>query len=271
MRPKWLWSVRRELWEHRWVYVAPLLVGAVLTVGGTLHVTSFSAETFTATVIARDVSMMLDLLTRMLLVTGTVVAFVYCAEALHGERRDRSILFWKSVPVSDAVAVWAKASVPLVLIPIVTVALLLVAQLVTRGLLTGSGVELVGPLTSPGAAIAEACVTALWQAPIYGWILLVSGWARRAPLLWALLPMVSVTMIQRMMGAQPLIADVLSPRGPLRHWPRTGHWPNLADYYDMSALPARTLLLDPALWVGAALAIVFILGASRLRQRQRPL
>lgn len=266
-----LWSARRELWEHRWVYVVPLVVGAVLTIAGVIHVVDVSAEPLAAAVLARDVSMMLNLLTRMLLVTSTIVAFVYCAEALHGERRDRSILFWKSVPVSDAVAVWAKASIPLVLIPTVTVASLLAAQLVTRGLLRGSGVELVGPLISPGAAIAEVWVTALWQAPIYGWILLASGWARRAPLLWAILPPVILTMVQRMVGAQPLIADVLSPRGPLRHWPRTVHWPNPTGAWDMSAVPARTLLLTPALWIGAALAIVFIIEASRQRRRQQPL
>ena len=47
------------------------------------------------------------------MLTAMVVGLFYCLDALNGERRDRSILFWKSLPVSDTTAVLAKASIPL--------------------------------------------------------------------------------------------------------------------------------------------------------------
>lgn len=78
-------------------------------------------------------------------------------------------------------------------------------------------------------------------------------------------------MLDRIAAPQPLSTDMLAARGPLRHWPRTSHWPSLTGAYDMSAVPAPALLVEPALWIGVAFAIVMILGASRLRRRQRPL
>src|SRR5262249_9324111 len=81
-----------------------------------------------------------------LLIMGTtfVVAFFYCLDALHGERRDRSILFWKSLPVSDLTTVLAKATIPLVILPLVTVAITVVTHwimfLLSAVVLAGSGV-----------------------------------------------------------------------------------------------------------------------------------
>lgn len=279
MIASWLWSIRRELWEHRWVYLVPAAFGAVLILfGAGLVLAKVSmplmvgvARTIGLDPRGIDPSMMVDLQTRMLLVTGTIIAFIYCAEALHGERRDRSILFWKSLPVSDATAVWAKASIPLLVSPLVTMVVIMVAQLVTRALLSGSGIALSGRLTDPGDTILEVWVTALWQAPLYGWILLASGWARRAPLVWAFMPLVLLTMMQRLVSAESVVAEVLAERGPFRHWPRTTHWPNPNAQYDMRMAPADVLLTDPALWIGVAVAIAFIVAASRLRRWQRPL
>jgi len=96
-----LWSIRRELWEHRWLWSVPLVVGAiVVTVFSSVavrHLGSVGAGADAELrVLAAGMSGVFDLASRMILITGTIVAFVYCAEALHGERRDRAILFWKT-------------------------------------------------------------------------------------------------------------------------------------------------------------------------------
>ena len=124
-----LWSVRRELWEHRWIWSVPLLIGAIVVIVFTgVAVTQLAA--FGTGANASRLSGLFDLASRMLLITGTVVAFVYCAEALHGERRDRAILFWKTWPVGDGTAVAAKAMVAMIVVPAVTLALLIAAQVI---------------------------------------------------------------------------------------------------------------------------------------------
>ena len=64
----------------------------------------------------------------LIMLTGIVVGVFYCLDALHGERRDRSILFWKSLPVSDLTTVLAKASIPLVILPLLTFAITVATQ-----------------------------------------------------------------------------------------------------------------------------------------------
>src|SRR4026209_1886244 len=126
-----LWSIRRELWEHRWLWSVPLIIAAVVVVVFT-GVAFFQVASHTA-------SGMFDLTSRMILITGTIVAYVYCAESLHGESRDRAILFWKTWPVGDTTAVAAKALVPLIVVPAVTLALLIGAQAIAWLVVTGKG------------------------------------------------------------------------------------------------------------------------------------
>src|SRR5882724_3568531 len=219
-----LWSVRRELWEHRWLWSVPLTIGAIV-------VTVFSAVAIRhlvrvgpgadaeLRVLEAGLSGVFDLASRMILITGTIVAFVYCAEALHGERRDRAILFWKTWPVGDGTAVAAKAMVALIVVPAVTLALLLAAQVIASVALMGR-IELNAPMATPVAATLEVIGSTLWIAPVYAWIMVVSASARRAVLLLALLPGLLVTIVEAMLrGPGGVIGHALFHRGVGRHWP----------------------------------------------------
>src|SRR5262249_35733308 len=116
-----------------------------------------------------------------------VVGIFYCLDALYGERRDRSILFWKSLPVSDRTTVLSKACVPFVVLPLVTFLVTVYLQLMM--LLWSSVVLLPGGLAGTTwtrfRLIPEAlmllyhlvAVHALWWAPLWGWLLLVSAWS----------------------------------------------------------------------------------------------
>ncbi len=133
------------------------------------------------------------------MVTAFIVGIFYCLDALHGERRDRSILFWKSLPVSDLTTVLSKASIPLVVLP------LLAFVDHRRHAVDHAAAEQPWSCWASGLSVATLwthlplfqmslmllyhllAVHGLWYAPIYGWLLLVSGWARRAPFLWACL------------------------------------------------------------------------------------
>src|SRR6202022_1414304 len=148
-----------------------------------------------------------DIAALMLMGTTFIVAVFYCLDALHGERRDRSILFWKSLPVSDRTTVLSKASIPLVVLPLYSFAIIVAAQVIMMTLSTvvllGSGPGLVTLWTHVKlfqgivALLYALIAIALWHAPVYGWLLLVSGWARRATFLWAGLPLIVIQLFER--------------------------------------------------------------------------
>src|SRR5580698_9859252 len=121
------WSVRRELWEYRSIYVAPLAVAAVALF-------AFCLSSFLGIWEAplrlnqAHAQAPFDMAAGLMMLTGIVVSVFYCLDALHGERRDRSILFWKSLPVSDATTVLAKVSIPLVILPLLTFAITVAMQ-----------------------------------------------------------------------------------------------------------------------------------------------
>src|SRR5580704_1707481 len=129
------WSVRRELWENRSIYIAPLAVAALVVFG-------FAVSLFNLPNTLRDMSgldaarqgawlaMPYDFAAMAVTVTALIVGVFYCLGSLHNERRDRSILFWKSLPVSDLTTVLSKASIPMVVLPLITFAVILAMQLI---------------------------------------------------------------------------------------------------------------------------------------------
>ena len=100
------WSVRRELWEYRSIYVAPSIVAALtligFLIGAAYQVAKVrSAQSLGTVQLQEAINRPYGLAAMFLMGIGFVVSILYCVEALQGERRDRSILFWKSLPVSD--------------------------------------------------------------------------------------------------------------------------------------------------------------------------
>src|SRR6266567_5853183 len=184
------WSVRRELWENRSICIAPLIVGVVVLFG--FLVSTIGLPERRRAVLLLDpakarvaIEMPYNVAAIMLIFTAFIVGVFYCLDALHGERRDRSILFWKSLPVSDLTTVLSKASIPLVVLPaitfVVTVATQLVMLLLANAVLLVNGVSVTTwaqlPLAEQSVVLLYGLIVlALWHAPIYGWALLVSGW-----------------------------------------------------------------------------------------------
>ena len=135
------WSVRRELWENRSIYIAPLAVAAVVLFGFLISTIRLPRR-MRARVGAHPVKQQALLAqpyshrAMLIMVTAFIVGVFYSLDALHGERRDRSILFWKSLPVSDLTTVLSKASIPLVVLPLLAFAITVAAQLIMRLLST---------------------------------------------------------------------------------------------------------------------------------------
>src|SRR6266481_3059637 len=119
------WSVRRELWENRSIYIAPLIVAGVELFG--FLVSSIGLPERRRDVLLLEpaktraaIEVPYDMAAIMLILTAFVIGVFYCLDALYGERRERSILFWKSLPVSDRTTVLSKTSVPLLVLPLIT-------------------------------------------------------------------------------------------------------------------------------------------------------
>jgi ABC-2 type transport system permease protein len=202
------WSVRRELWESRSIFIAPLAAAAVYLVGFLLSLIHLPQRmrALSSLDLAHQreaIAMPYDMVAALLMGTWMIVGAFYCLGALHGERRDRSILFWKSLPVSDLTTVLAKASIPFVILPLLTFVITVVTQfimlLLSTAVWSASGLnvatlwtQLSFPQMSLMLLYHLVTVHALWYAPFYGWLLLVSAWARRAPFLWAALPPLAI-------------------------------------------------------------------------------
>src|SRR5207249_6248925 len=129
------WSVWRELWENRSIYVAPILVAIVVLFG--FLVSTLGLPERRRAVLLLDpakaraaIEAPYNVAAMMLIFTAFIVGVFYCLDALHGERRDRSILFWKSLPVSDLTTLLSKATIPLAVLPLITFAIIVVTQFV---------------------------------------------------------------------------------------------------------------------------------------------
>jgi ABC-2 type transport system permease protein len=278
------WSLRRELWENRSIYIAPLAVAAVALFAFSISaIAGISIKSLRLDwTHSRDaVAMPYDITAGLLMLTCIIVGMFYCLDALHSERRDRSILFWKSLPVSDTTTVLAKASVPIIVLPLLTFAIAFVTQfimlLLSSLILLASGMSVAAlwaklSFFRMSLMLLYHLLTAhgLWPFPVYCWLLLVSGWARRATFLWAALPVLAIAGVEalvfhtwhfatlvglRLIGDAPIFSSTPGetfPSGPMTH------------------ITAGRFLFSPGLWIGLAVAAIFLISAIRLRRYQGP-
>src|SRR5580658_11178504 len=140
------WSIRREIWENHSIYVSPLALAAVYLLGFAVSViwlphnmrqvwmphTMREMATLKTTDSLIGLAMPYSHAAMLIMVIAFLVGIFYSLDALHGERRDRSMLFWKSLPVSDRTTVLAKASIPLVVLPLLVFVIALALQIVMQ-------------------------------------------------------------------------------------------------------------------------------------------
>jgi ABC-2 type transport system permease protein len=285
IRPMY-WSIRRELWENRSIYMAPLIAAGVVLFGFLIGMHHLADRMRAASALGpmqqhEFIEGPYNFAALLIMGTAFIVAVFYCLDALHAERRDRSILFWKSLPVSDLTTVLSKASIPLVVLPLLSFAITVILQLImllfNTAILQGSGLSVATlwthvPLFPMSLMLLYhlVAVHALWYAPIYAWLLLVSGWARRAAFLWAVLPPLALCVVEKIAFNTSLFAAMLLSRF-------SGGAAGVAFMEgSMSMEPLTQLnpgqfLISPGLWIGLAIAAAFLAAAVRLRRYQGPI
>ena len=284
------WSVRRELWENRSLYFAPLIVAGVI-VFGFVFTTVGLPERRRAVLLLNDpvqqriaIETPYDIAAMMIMFTCFIVGVFYCLDALYGERRDRSILFWKSLPVSDLTTVLSKITIPLVVLPVISFAVTIITQLmiflITSVVLLVNGVSPVTTLTHTNLfqntlILAYGLVAlSLWHAPTYSWMLFVSSWVKRAAFLWAILPVIAIAFFEKITFGTQYFYSMIKYR--FTSW--------AAEAFAFRAGPKGTPVLDslsqltpgrylssPGLWLGLLFAAGCLIAAIRFRRYRGPI
>ncbi len=275
------WSIRRELWEHRSILFAPATVAAAIIVVAIARINYFTLLIENGYKGPNLAILMFLVAASLVIITATLTGIFYSLDALLSERRDRSVLFWKSLPVSDRTTVLSKAIIPMAVLPAVAFAVTLamhillvlvlsVGLLIFRQPLSSLWSQL--PFFQIQAFVLYVIVTCtLWFAPIYGWLLLVSSISRRAALVWAVVPLVAAVGLERFAFRSEYVGRWLLYRlaGGVQaafHYATQQH----GEIGLKDATPVF-YLASPGLWMGLAAFAIFVFLCIRIRRFQGPI
>jgi ABC-2 type transport system permease protein len=279
--------VRREFWEHRALWIAPLIVAGLLALCAAIGRVHMQVED--SAVIHGEAqrvavfTIIQSVLAIPLYLVAMLVASFYLLDCLYAERKDRSILFWKSLPVSDALTVSAKMLVALVVMPLGVFALALVAHLLFSAIL-GARV-LIGTLPpiftwstyewarTEAVLLAVTVLAVLWYAPLAAYLLLMSAWVRRGPILWATLPLVLGPVLEWVAFGTRHLLDFINYRTNGIWWLLGVQHTQIVTKHEVRAvgtalgvLNFRGVLTSIDLWLGLAVAAALTYAAIRMRR-----
>jgi len=275
------WSIRRELWENRSLYLAPLLAAAVFLFGfvvSAIHLRHrFSSSQLDTEQLREALTTRFDIAAALIMFIAFLLGIFYTIDTLYGERRDRSILFWKSLPVSDLTTVLSKFCIPIVVLPMVSFAITLVTQfcmlllssVIFMGSGAGVGIVWTGiPFLSDSSALFYHLLTihGFWYAPLYAWLLLISAWAPRLPFLWAAMPPFVIVGLERITFGTSHFLDLLKYRAL---GPNSAMTPE--HHHTTTTLIPHHFFSTPGLWTGVVIAAALLFVTVRVRRYRGPI
>ena len=280
------WQVRRELWENRSIYIAPLAVAGVMLLGflvSTGHLPELALATagLPPDQETDHLIKVYGMVSVPLILVALAVGMFYCLDALNNERRDRSILFWKSLPVSDLLTVASKAAIPMLVLPLLTFVIVVVLQnlmrVITSVVLLAHGLPVADlwtqlPLLHLTVLLFYAlAVLALWHAPVYAWLLLVSAWAKRSTFLVAVVPPMALGLAEKIAFGSHHVFSLIGERlfGGVGEAFAFERGRAVSDPL-LELDPAR-FIASPGLWLGLLAAAGLFYGAVMLRRSRQPL
>ena len=290
----YLWLVRREFWENRAIWLIPAALSALLILaalfGGYRVVGAVDLSTVRSVVQAGALDGMIVIVATFFVVMA-IYSTWYLLDCLYADRKDRSILFWKSMPISDSVTVASKLGIALILIPLCYFAFADLTTLLMAFIISVRAGASIGSSLWRGDLWLEIqalwlyliVTTAIWYLPVAGWLLLVSAWAKRAVILWSILPPLALVLAERMFLGTHVIAGQLAARLGLlgyashafQYTPGAANWVMTEIGHDTITTPvsvyrflnAGGFLSSPETWIGAAAGALLIAAAIQLRIR----
>jgi ABC-2 type transport system permease protein len=191
----------------------------------------------------------------LIMLVGCVAIISYLLDCLYAERKDRSILFWKSLPVSDSSTVLAKFALAIVIAPLGIYVLAFVTHLVCSGmlLLRQGGYEFLARSWGGGSwfgvqgeLVGRLLLSLIWYAPLVGYLMLASVLSRRAPMLTAILPPLVLALTEKLVVDTSYIGMFLMHR--------------------LSPIGMLSAVADPQLWLSLPIAAALLYLVVRLRR-----
>jgi len=292
--------LRREIWEHRSIYVAPTAVAIIMSlvsIAGMVTISAFDNEVRMAILGAsnivgdaeRQAAMTVFFLgtSWIFLFTLAIMTVFYTLDSLYAERKDKSILFWRSLPITDAETVISKLLTAIVVLPLVIVAAIIVTHLVNlvassiwiavkggdAGHLVWGSVAL---LDNWLAALIVTLASAVWMSPFIGWFLFVSSFTKRMPLLMAFMPLILLPLIELILLRSSYFAQAVFGRGDLMPLFKGM---DLEEFFDedhmmvneelislLAHLDIVQFLSSPSLWAGIIVCGLFTTAAIYVRR-----
>jgi len=291
--------LKRELWEHRSIFVTPAAIAVVLSLLSVLAYVSaaaFGAHVDLAVLTASNVG---DLQKRVVLmgflsmpmtvfaIGAWILIVFYSLDALYTERKNKSILFWRSLPLTETETVLSKLITAMFVIPLVSLAIAAITHIVLLILASfwimsvgGDAVHLIWssvPLFDVWlGTFIVAIAMVFWLSPFVGWFLFVSAFARRSPFLIATMGIVLLPIIERIVSPTSFFRDAI--------WERTFRPPladlnfrnilNIDDRVEMtpdlvsivSAIDVQGFVSSPSLWAGIVVCGLFTTAAIYVRR-----
>jgi ABC-2 type transport system permease protein len=303
------WLIKREMWETRSAWVGPAMTAAVLmliALAGLFYSIdgSFSAEIVAQIGKSSKLGLNTAAFAGLGLIAGAffivlqITQYSYLVDCLYSERKDRSILFWKSLPISDAATVLAKLVFALLVMPAIAAVAVVATQVVVylaASIKLGAASGMLGLLWSPTIwmqafvyAVYVYLKVVLWALPLMAWILLVSAFAPRSPMGVAILIPAVLALIENLLIGSHVVGTAvlsrLSPPSMMKVNPEhgIGITPEGMEIQAQDALQwwahplealrtdAIQLLSNPGLWIGLLVAAGFVVAAIEVRRRRDP-
>jgi ABC-2 type transport system permease protein len=307
--------IRREFWEHKSLWIAPLVWVGLITLFFTWGMIQapdgpsghrmLDAQTVDQTNLSEhDRRELQDAINipedrketlfagSYLAIFGmvssfmTIVVFFYLIDCLYTERKDRSILFWKSLPVSDSQVVLSKLAVGIVVVPlgviVLSAALQFLLYMIAWVRFHGSVIGEVMPdwsfmawLRSQAVALGVTLGGVLWYAPIAAYLLLLSTWAKNKVFLWAVLPPIALSVLEKVFQGSTHVLEFLGRRftGYITEMHVNPHafdaagehqLPRVSDVY--ASIHLSNVFMSAEMWLGVAAAAAMLFVAVRMRR-----
>jgi len=294
--------IRRELWEHRAIYVMPLVIALLVSLGsvtGQVGVSGFDhavdigilgATNLGETGRSAAITVLMISVSSIFVFAMWILSIFYSLDALYAERKDRSILFWRSIPSTDFETVLSKLLTALFVIPLVTFVFIALTHLVVlmvtsvwlgaRGANTWHLIWTAAPfIDNWTATLVFLLALPLWLSPFVGWSLFISAFTKRSPFLIAALPIVILPLLERTIFHSTVFAEAFFVRSV--KMPLFRGLDNLqllfqeGEYFKMvgDASVSLLALLDlgrffssPGLWLGLVVCGIFTTAAIYVRR-----
>jgi ABC-2 type transport system permease protein len=282
------WLVRREFWENRAIWTIPAVIGGCLILFALFG--RIEGPWVAAQIPGHAMGQFFLVAVGLtFFAVMSIYSTWYLLDCLHADRKDRSVLFWKSLPISDTATVLSKLLTALIVIPLVYFVLADLTALLMAFIISIRASSYIGASLWHADTWFQMQVlwlylilaAALWYLPIVAYFLAVSSWARRAVMLWSLLPPIALIIAERWFFGTHAIAAQIWERvvglvGAFNTDPDKGSWVVIPlDHGSIktpsdvwSFLDATGFLSSPETWIGVAVGVALMFGVVQLRMRR---